>query len=254
MNKTIASFIIVILLTIGYLLDIDIYIQKKISIFKNNISEYIISTKSTLKSTFDKYLNQANYIEKLEDENKNNRIYKIKYMMTKNRLDEQNILLNLNYDSNLTYIPVKALSYLNINDTSKIVMSTNVKLEEKKIYPLITYDGYSCGIVLNKQAQNIGYLNNNPKCNYTVFIGDEKAPGITHGVDEFGNLLINYIPLWKNIKVGDEIITSGMDDIFPFGVKVGRVMAIDRGKITQNVTALSYANYLGKRFFYLIKH
>ena len=36
-------------------------------------------------------------------------------------------------------------------------------------------------------------------------------------------LVAKYIPSWMNIYIGDEVITSGMDDIFPQGLKLGKI-------------------------------
>jgi len=253
MSKTTSTFLIIIFLIIGYLFNIDGYIKKKISHFSNAVSDNIINTTNIAKFSFNKYLNQVSYIKDLEKQNNNNNIFKVKYNIAQTKLNEQNKLLNLKYNKDIDFESVKILSYLNFNDNSKVIIKSDFTLEENKIYPLISYDGFSCGILINKNLQNIGYLNNNVKCNYTVFIGDENAPGITHGTNKYGELFINYIPLWKNIKIGDEIITSGMDNIFPYGIKVGKVISISRSKITQKVIASTYSNYLGSRYLYLIK-
>ena len=47
------------------------------------------------------------------------------------------------------------------------------------------------------------------------FIGNERNPGIATSNDESSDLLsVKFIPVWADINVGDEVITSGMDNIF----------------------------------------
>ncbi len=39
---------------------------------------------------------------------------------------------------------------------------------------------------------------------------------------------MKYIPIWIEINLGDEVITSGMDNIFFKGLKVGKVVSINK--------------------------
>jgi cell shape-determining protein MreC len=80
--------------------------------------------------------------------------------------------------------------------------------------------GISSAIALKQDNKTIALLNQNKKCNYTVFIGKKQVPGITSGVTKDNKMLIKFIPIWKHINIDDEVITSGMDKIFPYGIKV----------------------------------
>ena len=66
-----------------------------------------------------------------------------------------------------------------------------------------------------------------------------------------GKMLIKYVPIWQNVAIGDEVITSSMDSIFPFGIKVGKVTDISIHDNIQEVMILPYANTLGNRDYYL---
>ena len=145
---------------------------------------------------------------------------------------------------------IKVLSYFKLNDNSKVIIDYK-DIKKDKIYPLITYDGYSAGIALNQKNRNIAYLNNNERSNYTVFIGNSNAPGITSGINENGKLKIKHIPLWKKININDEVITSGMDNIFPYGIKDGKVLKIDKMETTQNILCKPYGKVLSQRYFYI---
>ncbi len=106
--------------------------------------------------------------------------------------------------------------------------------------------------MLKQNNQTVSYLNPNPKCNYAVFIGKTNAPGITSGANKKGDIIIKYIPKWYMINVDDEVITSGMDDIFPKGIKVGIITSIKELPNTKIATIKPYAKVLSKKNFYLI--
>jgi len=41
-------------------------------------------------------------------------------------------------------------------------------------------------------------------------------------------LRVRYLPLLADVVVGDEVVTSGMGGVFPKGIPVGRVIAVER--------------------------
>jgi rod shape-determining protein MreC len=51
-------------------------------------------------------------------------------------------------------------------------------------------------------------------------------------------LKVRYLPLLADVVVGDEVITSGMGGVFPKGVPLGRVTAVERrsGALFQEAT------------------
>ena len=250
MNKKLILFLSILAIGIAYIFNIDKVINNKLSILNKNISSAYLNTLISIELNIDKYFNQLDYIEQLKQSNKQNQQYKTLYDIKLNEFNELNKLVNLNYDTNHTLYKVKVLSYYKLNDYSKVIIDLKGK-QINSISALLTYDGYSAGIILNKENQNIAYLNQNKKCNYAIFIGKEKTPGITSGVTKEGLLKILHIPLWKDVSIGDKIITSGMDSIFPFGIKVGEVVNIIKEADTIKILAKPYAKVTGERNFYL---
>jgi rod shape-determining protein MreC len=49
---------------------------------------------------------------------------------------------------------------------------------------------------------------------------------------------IRYLPLMADVVVGDEVVTSGMGGVFPKGIPIGRITAVDRrsGALFQEAT------------------
>ena len=93
-----------------------------------------------------------------------------------------------------------------------------------QIYGVVK-NSFAIGILRN----NILYLNQHNKTSYSVYIGLDKIPAIIHGKNSL-IMEAKFIPEWFDVSNGDEVITSGIDDIFPFGIKVGRVVNVERAK------------------------
>jgi len=252
MNKKFLLFSIIVIIGILYIFNIERIVQQKLSLLNKSIQSSSIQLFTTINNTIDKYLVKLDYITQLKSSNELHLKYKILYDVTLNKLNEMkrnSDMLN-NSDLHLELEKVKVLSYYKFNDYSRVVIDKN-DLDKTKIYALITFDGYSAGIVLNKNNSSIAYLNENKRCNYTVFIGKENAPGITSGVENNGKILIKYVPIWKKISLGDEVITSSMDSIFPYGIKVGKVTDINIQDNIQEIQVTPYAKTLGNRNYYL---
>jgi rod shape-determining protein MreC len=252
MNKKFTLFFIILTIGILYIFNIEKVIQNKLSILNNSIQSTYINFFTSISNTINTYLNQLDYIKQLQVTNDSNLKYKLLYNAKKNELKDLDTNINLlkSYDTELDLKRVKVLSYYKFNDTSRVIIDQE-DLNTSVIYSLLTFDGYSAGIVLNKNGTSIAYLNNNERCNYTVYIGKENAPGITSGLNSNGQLLIKYVPIWKKVSIGDEVITSSMDSIFPLGIKVGKVTKITVKDNIQEILVKPYAKTLGNRNYYL---
>lgn len=247
MNKKVL-LILFLLFYIGYYFHFDEYIQYKIFQITKNISSLTINSIDFIKNNINIYMQKVSYIENLEKQNNQNNQYKIKYNILKNKIDEYNSSL-LSYDSNLSLKKVSILSYKKFNDYSKAILNSDIL--DNKIYALLTNNGFSAGIVIKENKQTIAYFNNNQRANYTVFIGKNNISGITSGINFNGKLIIKYVPLWRDVNIGDKIVTSGLDNIFPFGIKVGTVISIEKNNMMQEILCEPYSNSIKQRYFYL---
>jgi rod shape-determining protein MreC len=54
-----------------------------------------------------------------------------------------------------------------------------------------------------------------------------RARGIVQGTVDAGCAL-KYVKRTEDVQVGDDLVTSGLDGIFPKGLPIGRVVAIDK--------------------------
>ncbi|NLO18102.1 MAG: rod shape-determining protein MreC [Arcobacter butzleri] len=247
MNK---NFFIAIFLGIAllYIFNIDSYFYYKFTTVGNNLKDRYLDIFIKSGNFVTKYFDQANNIQTLQDENQELKKYKLLYEDLK--VDSKYLYDVLSWQK---YIYpelrlTKVISYKNPKDQTQIWI--DFPLEKDKIVGLI-FDNYAAGIAVNKNNKTLALLNNNEKSNYGVIIGEEKATGITHGGDEMGNILIKYIPLWQNFKIGDIVYTSGTDGIFYEGLKVGEIISIKEGVNTYEAYMKPYVVSTKKRFFYI---
>lgn len=56
-----------------------------------------------------------------------------------------------------------------------------------------------------------------------------RRQGLSRGA-EGGLLRLDFVPLQSDVRVGDEVVTAGIDGIFPRGVPVGRVTRVEAGE------------------------
>lgn len=246
MNKLLFFFLLII--TTGlYIFNVDQKITNKF-VFVNNIKKYYTEKLINIEKALNKYFFQVKTIEDLSLENKELIEYKLLYLNNKTELENiKNSYTSLKLDSSKLQL-TKILSYVNLDDYTKVWL--DLKKEDKKIQGLVSNDS-AVGIVINQAGQAQALLNGNPKSNYSVYIGKEKAPGIIHGSSNTNLILAKYIPIWMNIKIGDEVITSGMDDIFFEGLKVGKVVSIKKMADMQEAKIEPHVNVLKMKFFYI---
>ena len=142
------------------------------------------------------------------------------------------------------------ISYENYNDYTKVIL--DYKKQSEDISALITTENFAAGIAIKDKDQTFGLLNGNKKCSYAVFIGDLKVPGIVNYSNERQEyVFLNYIPIWQEINIGDEVITSGMDNVFYEGVKVGKIVEIEKYPTMQKAYVKPYANILKEKYYFV---
>ncbi len=240
--------------TIGlsYLFKVDELIVNKFS-FLNDLKMFYINKIVYFSSITEKYFDQATTIEKLRIENNELKEYKTLYTKTQTQLDNLKEFISSSKNQEITpqLNRTKVLSYINFNDFTKIWLDQ--KKKDDTILGLIT-ENYAAGIVVEKNGQAMALLNGNKECSYAVFIGNEKIPGIVTSSKNGKDLLVKFIPIWSEIKVGDEVITSGMDNIFFEGLKVGLVTEITNLPDMKIAVVKPYANVLKKKYFFTYKH
>jgi rod shape-determining protein MreC len=159
---------------------------------------------------------------------------------------EHNSSLHINPDVTLC----RTLSYANFGDITKVWLDFP-DFNRSKVYGL-THNELVAGIVIEHHHKPLALLNIDRKSAYAVVVGASKAPGIVHG-NGAKALVVEYIPTWKEIKVGDEVLTSGLDQLFFPGLKVGKVIEVNKAQGYQNALVIPYYDATNPEFFHVIK-
>ena len=217
----------------------------------NNIKVSYHNIKDLISVNIDKHFLQASKIEELKFKLEK---YENNHLVLQELSSEINDLFALNKSKLLTNPDVelvRSISYQKFGDLNRIWLEID-DYNSSKIYGL-SYKEKVAGIVIEKNGKPLGLLNKDIKSTYAVYIGKKKAPGIAHG-NNSKNLIIKFIPAWFTLKVGDEVITSGLDNIFFKGLKVGKVVSISSAGGYQNAIVEPYYEANNPNYFYLIKN
>ena len=249
MNKELFSFLFIfIALFVG-----AIYYSSPIQVPLTSSLNYIKSTfHNSIKiidMTIYKHTFQANHIEELQEKLVK---YENNHLVMKQLAHEINDLFienNSSLKSNPKVKLVRAISYEKFGNLNRIWLDIN-KYDSSKIYGLV-YNEYVAGIVIPKHNKPLALLNRDIKSSYAVYVGEGMAPGIAHG-NNSQNVVVKFIPAWFNIKIGDDVITSGLDEIFFKGLKVGKVISITKAQGYQNAVIQQYYKSHELNYFHLI--
>lgn len=229
--------------------------------YTNIIQEPFIHALNSIKSTYhntikysgdaiDKHFLQAKEIETLKEKLTK---YENNHLVMQQLASEVKDLFNINH-SNFTADPrvelVRTISYEKFGDLNRLWLDVD-EYNSSKIYGLI-YKEMVAGIVIDKGAEPLALLNKDIKCSYAVYIGDDMAPGVAHGNNE-KYLIVEFIPTWHEIHIGDIVRTSGLDNIFYKGLKVGEIISITRSQGYQTAKIKPYYDSNEPNYFHMIK-
>ena len=250
MSKGLLSFFsIFIALLVGALYYTD-YVQSPFISMLNNIKSNYHNSVETLENAIEKHFFQTKHIAELKEKLQK---YGNNHLVMQQLASEINDLVKENH-SKLKTDPkvelVRTISYQKFADQSRVWIEMP-DYNSSKVYGL-TYKELVAGIVVSQNGRPLGLLNSDIKSSYAVYIGDAKAPGIAHGNSD-ENLIVKFIPAWNSIKAGDEVITSGLDNIFFKGLKVGTVVSITKAQGYQTAVVEPYYKSNDPNYFHLIR-
>jgi len=250
MNKGLLGFFsLSIALLVGALYFTDI-IQRPFISALNNIKINYHEMTNLISTNIDKHFLQAQHITYLEEKLAT---YENNHLVMQQLASEVNDLFALNQSKLLTDPKVqlvRVISYQKLGDLNRLWLDIK-DYNSSKIYGL-TYKELVAGIVVPKNSKPLGLLNRDIKSSYAVYVGKDKAPGIAHG-NSVKNLIVKFIPAWFNIKIGDEVTTSGLDKVFFKGLKVGKVLSVTKSGGYQNAVIEPYFNSNNPNYFHMIK-
>jgi rod shape-determining protein MreC len=94
--------------------------------------------------------------------------------------------------------------------------------------PVVSGEGIVGRVILVAERYSQVQLLTNPDASIGAMLAESRTPGILTGT---GNALLtmNYISNTLPVKVGEIVLSSGLDGIFPKGIMIGEVVVSERG-------------------------
>ncbi len=221
--------------------------KRRVLSFANEIKSEYLRTTTAVRERITLYMHQKEQIEALREELR--RLKPVAALSVAFASELNGCLKEMNLSAyRPRLIPVRALSYRDIEDPGKIWLDFP-GFEHNRTYGLI-FRGYSAGIVREEEGQPLAILQSDKEALFAVEIGKEKIPAVVFGDGK--GMVVKYIPLYKHPKVGDEVVTSGKDGLFFEGIKVGRISHIMTRKIYKSARVEPYAKLVDPHFFYAV--
>ena len=250
MNKELFSYFFVIIALIVGALYYNNTIQSPIISALNSIKVTYHDSTQSIKDIIDEHFFQSSKIKELKIKLQT---YENNHLVMQELANEINDLYkekHSTFESNPNVELVRAISYEEFGNFNRLWIEVP-EYNTSKIYGL-TYKELVAGIVINKNDKALALLNQDIKSAYAVYVGTNSAPGIIHG-NQSENLIVNFIPAWFKIQKGDEVITSGLDNIFFKGLKVGRVISVSSSQGYQNAIIEPYYKSYEPSYFHIIR-
>jgi rod shape-determining protein MreC len=95
--------------------------------------------------------------------------------------------------------------------------------------PVLSGDGIIGRVILVTRHQSQVQLVTNPDASIGGMLERSRTPGVLTGTGD--QLLdLNYISNTEQVTAGDNVLSSGLDGIFPKGIAIGRVVDVRKGQ------------------------
>jgi rod shape-determining protein MreC len=219
----------------------------------NPIKQKYQSVTQEIEDKSQSYIFQKESIERLSQENiilRKRLLEQMHYI--KKVKDIYDILPNLSKIPRASVSITETISYVKLNSFSQIILTKPQGLVKDKLYGIIQKNVVA-GTAMVLSNQLYGYLTSDKKCRFSVFIGESEAPGIALG-HKRNEMIVKFIPKWHNIKVGEKVFTSGLDDIFFANIPVGIVSKVEVQSSYTVAHIKTYSDIFHPKTFFLINN
>ncbi len=197
----------------------------------NPVSHFFYSLGTNLKVKYKEENDKDALQKKVKD--LSNRLQKISVDKTEYEIlkRENEVLrkhLSFLKENNYDYVLANLISrgdFASLNSKSQIItIDKGLKDGIKRGFAVLNQNGILVGEIFSaKESVSFAYLLNNPKCKIAVTVmGEDDTVGVIEG-DLGLTIKMNFIPQSKNIKIGDQVITSGLQDFIPRGLSIGYI-------------------------------
>jgi len=248
MKTRVVFFFIVLFLVVtfssknSYIKDKVILWTMPIKVFYNDMTKDILNYK-------DRYITQKESIKRLEESNRRLNRFLIAQTNYLNQIDKLIPIMEKPIHNNVSI--VYATGYTKLNSYDQILLTKTKGLDQNRVYGLMQ-KSFVIGTAQFKNGILYGNLISSKECKFSVYIGENRVPGVAIG-GENGKVIIKYIQKWKKIKIGDKVLTSGLDNIFFANIPVGIVEEIGSKNSYTTAKVRVYADYLHLDYLFLLK-
>lgn len=250
MNREVLGIFFLFAALFGAALFFSTGLQSPILSLSNSVKNSYHSLTESVGQSYDEHFSQQATILELR---KKLKLYEESHLILHQVATELNALFVEN-NSSFKVLPqvelVRTISYAKFGDINRVWIDMPL-FDPSKVYGLVHKENVA-GIVVLHEGRPMALLNGSPKSSYAVYVGPEKAPGIVHGLNS-KELIVEFIPTWIKIKEGDEVLTSGLDHLFFPGLKVGKILSIEKSQGYQNAIVEPYYDASNPDYFHLIK-
>jgi len=250
-NNSKVFFLSLLIIAIIFLLRKEDSFQDRFATLTLPVKEGYLNISNKIKTSIDQYLNQAESVKELKDENLILRKYLYQQKIKIVKLEALHTYNEERFNLHENILRVQTISYKKLNDFSQIYLTNGKELKEDKIFGLIQKN-VAAGIAIKTTEPLKGILLSNEECQFSTFIGEKKRPGIAKGIDA-QHMEVNFIPKWSQINIGDKVVTSGLDNIFLPNIPVGIVTKVITKSTYKTAIIKIHADILHPNFFYLVK-
>jgi rod shape-determining protein MreC len=250
MNKKLFGFLFILSVLIFGAAYYTNFLQSPLIRIAHQVQSLYLSSVTSISEAIERHIAQTQHIQELQDKlrkyQKNHLVMQQLAAQVEQLFRENNSTLRVRPNVEL----VRAISYVKFGNMNKLWLEMP-DFNASQIYGLVYHERVA-GIVVAKNGKPMALLNQDPDSSYAVFIGKKHAPGIAHGNND-GGIVVDYVPLWLKIEVGDTVITSGLDKLFFRGLKVGKVISVKKTQGYQQAIVKPY--FLGDTptYFYVIR-
>ena len=177
------------------------------------------------------YLNKK--INELEDDLRINAKIMLKIQQLENENKELRTLLGLQVKLDPSFVNAEIRYELPDVYTDKVVINKGESHELAVGYPVITARGIlgQLSRVYNASAELT--LVSDSNISVPVSLPASEVVGITKGQGNRATFELQYADISAKIKVGDEVITSGLGDVYPPGILVGHIISVSPAEVGQ---------------------
>jgi rod shape-determining protein MreC len=220
------------------------------SAFASTIQNGYLQLKENLRDAYEEHLSQVETIERLKARER-----ELERDLVHCRSDAANYhalktALGVKPDCNMSVVAVRAQGYAKLGNFQQVWLESFPDYNPLKNYGVVR-DGNAVGIVVEERRRPLMILAGDRECNFAVYIGPKRAPGIAMGLDP-RRMVVKYIPEWMRVEPGDRVFTSGLDHLFPAGIPVGKVLSIRNMQGFKNAEIELFGDTLHPDFVWVV--